>query len=129
MRAGVEARDPDLWTERKHHRPDRAPDWRILDALLGLARDEIARLQAALSGWPEPEIRHFGLACVDYHEGGFRAAAAHLLACIETDRACEEYWLLLAFCARHLRQLDLFDDVVFGQARTRSVLERVKRSP
>ncbi len=125
-RAAVQVAETDLWTEPKTHQRDKAPGWRVLDALLSLSRDEIARFRTALSAWPEPEVRHFGLACIDYHEGQFPAGTAHLLACIEADRACEEYWLLLAFNSRHLRQFDVFDDITFGQSRTDALLERVR---
>jgi hypothetical protein len=99
-----------------------------LDALLSLSPAEIERFRVALCDWPEPEVRRFGLACVDYHLGNFPAGIAHALACIEADRACEDYWLLLALYSRHLRSFDVFDDVVFGQVRTDALLERVSRS-
>lgn len=126
--AGIEVADAGLWTEPKSHRQDKSPGWRIVDGLLSLSRDQLARLRSALSGWPEPEVRHFGVACVDYYEGHFLAAIAHVLTCLQLDPTCEEYWLLLALLSRHLRHYEIFDDIAFGQSRSTAVLERVRRA-
>lgn len=127
-RAGIPIENEAPWTQRKSRRRDTAPRWRVLDALEDLSLEQIDRLRSTLSTWPDPEIRHFGLACLDYHQGRFPAVAGHALACIESDRACEDHWFLLAFSVRHLRQYDTFDDIVFASLRSDAVLERVRRS-
>jgi hypothetical protein len=127
-RAGIPIEDRDPWIQRKCRRLDRAPRWRVLDALSELTAEQLDRLRNALCAWPEAEIRQFGLACLDYHQGRFPAAAGHALECVDADGGCEDYWLLLAFCLRHLRRFDVFDDIVFTSLRADSVLEKVRRS-
>lgn len=127
-RAGIPIEDRDPWIQRKCRRLDRAPRWRVLDALSELTAEQLGRLRSALCAWPGAEIRQFGLACLDYHQGRFPAAAGHALECVDADRGCEDYWLLLAFCMRHLRRFDVFDDIIFTSLRNDSVLEQVRRS-
>lgn len=126
-RAGLSA-DDGAWCESKSHDLSTAPRWGVSDSLIRLTDLQLSRLRGVLSGWPQLEVREFGLACLDYHQGHFEDARVHLLACLEEDVRCEQYWLLLAFCLRHLRRLDLFEEVVFSGSRGASTLERMRLS-
>lgn len=126
-RAGVGSIGGDRQVHEKTRRLDQSPSWRFLDLLLQVPHERLGRLRDALDVEKEGEVRRFGLACLDYHEGRFEDGLRHAVACVELDEVCEDYWLLAAFFARHLGQHGRFEDIVFGGERSPRLLAELRQ--
>lgn len=133
-RSSSEMAIPELWLPKAARilRKTRAAmreevDWSAIDALslveageLGFSRD----MTIAVLG--RVEEQDWVEAMVAYIAGDFERCSAALRACIMADTDVEQYWLLLAFCERHLARQARFEQIVFDGVRR---LEALSVSP
>lgn len=122
--ANVSGSPLDRWSEKRVHSggEERLVRWELLDAFLTLGRKQQRCLLETIQGSGSQEALDYARACISYNEGDFSASANHLTQCLKADPRCENYWLLLAFCCRHLGFHDLFEEIVFYNARKAEVL-------
>jgi len=113
------------WIERKVVRQARGEvvKWHIADALAKLDTEKAEKLMSTISCDADEETVLYSSACHEYNWGNFSGASVVLLQCLGADSTCENYWLLLAFCCRHLNRLDLFDRLIYQEGRTTTTKE------